>query len=479
MGPTLISGSTRGAVCPHPNNITKPKMSFVDGIESVSGSNQVCVPPNPSDFDFSGTPQINERHQITAAAHEAYTAAIDVIAASTEGAVASKALLPNATRPIDQAESSAFEAISRIADKPEDFKRIVAQGTHAATIGVSDLALALSTLRIHGGAEVSDDCNRLSRQLCMLVMGDKLGEESGFSHWQKNNCYDKVQQLSEKIHAKLDAVVRHNKSDLFTTVFNTDVMPVIRQHLEAKFGSLSLATWKKVEEAKGTISDAAAKAATRVLSTFQSPNGGANLHSMMNQVRVAYHWAELMRPVDEKSVVPPAVEDTKNIPGDSLKESDVANTLADLPIGAEKTMINANPVININIGEKLRRSGASEDILSVTIDNKSTPMPLVNIPRASLSNLDIYNPPFSLAEINPEQYYVDLLRQQTSSGPERFKQENKTLKENRNIRLTPFKKKGEYQIRQAESKAISSTENPMLVGPGMEPVRNGRRVKIT
>ena len=477
MGPSLISGSAMGVVCPPANNITKPKMPFADCIESVRGSNQVCVSPNSGDFNLSGIPQINERHQIHAAAQEAHTAAIDAIAASTEGIAASEARLSNDTRLIDQAEASALEAISVKADKPDEFTRIVAQGTHAATIGVSDLALALSTLRIHGGAEVSDDCNRLSRELCVLVMEDKLGEESGFSQWQKNNCYDKVQQLSEKIHAKLNSVVRNNKLDLFTAVFYSDVMPVIRQHLETKFGSLSLATWKKVEEAKGTISDAAAKAATRVLSTFQSPNGGTNLHSMMNQVRVAYHWVELMRPIDEKSTDSPLNEDAKDIPSDSLKDSPLATTSADFPKGSEKTTINANPVININIGEERRLSGASKETLAVTIDDKYSLMPsAVNAPGVSLSNLKIYNPPFSLAEINPEQYYVDLLRRETSSGPERLKEESKALKVNRDNRLTPFKRKKEYQVRQEESKAISTTENPILVGPGMEPVRNGRRL---
>lgn len=195
---------------------------------------------------------------------------------------------------IDSAQARAMNAIFRHADDPSQAEEVYAAGRYAARMGVEDLAVALSELRVHGAA--AEECDRLEKSLCKMLIEDGLGDRSGFSAWYAGNCYDKVQRLTVAINAGLDALP--GKPDIFEAAMQREVMPAIHHYLEARFGKLSYATWQKIDAAGGLISRAAAEAADRMTQSLRNTDqgGGAGaLRAKVNQWRMAQHWAELMR----------------------------------------------------------------------------------------------------------------------------------------------------------------------------------------
>lgn len=247
-------------------------------------------------------------------------------------------------RLIDSAQSKALDAIFRHADDPAQADATYAAGRYAARIGVEDLAVALSELRIHGGAP--EDCERMEKALCKMIVKDGLGDHSGFSAWRAGNCYDKVKKLTLEINAKLDALP--NKPDIFEGAMQREVMPAIRAYIEARFGTQSYATWQKIDAAGGLISHAAAEAADRMTATMRAAEQGGGsgaLRAKVNQWRVAQHWAEMMRsvetaPAQARQPVPaPAAEEVASAHGPSATVTRPA--AAPAPYSVTQT---ANPV---------------------------------------------------------------------------------------------------------------------------------------
>lgn len=386
---------------------------------------------------------------------------------------------PNNARLIDKAEVTALDAISHKAGEPNDFYRIMADGSEAAKLEVTDLALALSMLKRYDEADVSEDYNKLTEELCDLVLSDKLGVSSGFSHWEPNNSYKKVQLFRDKITKKLNLLERGSKSDLFTSVFNGEVMPAICYQLENKFGALSLATWEKVNCAKGTISEAAANAAHRELLSYKSTNGKeTKFHSLMNQARVAYHWAELTRPVTEMPAKARAGKPAKHIPTVPIIPSTPnflpadSTTAGTVTVPGSGTTIHFEPKISLNVNGKQRDLVAS--IKPVSIKNDETPLfsgPIRTPPLQS--QVEYYDKDFTEKENHPERY--DTETKHLSFELELPKSSQKTVKKELDGKRAKFKLRGTYIDLQARNSQLSSTERPMLVGPGMGRIKNGIR----
>lgn len=280
--------------------IVNPFMSGmpVAGQLRGAGSSGRSFAPASNGFQLGHGFRSPAQQAVHAAAQEAHAGMLDQVQQCMVPPQAeAQAQRAGGLRLIDSAQSKALEAIFRHADDPAQADATYAAGRYAARIGVEDLAVALSELRIHGGAP--EDCERMEKALCKMVVKDGLGDHSGFSAWHEGNCYDKVKKLTLEINAKLDALP--NKPDIFEGAMQREVMPAIRAYIEARFGTQSYATWQKIDAAGGLISRAAAEAADRMTETMRAAEQGGGsgaLRAKVNQWRVAQHWAEMMRSVD-------------------------------------------------------------------------------------------------------------------------------------------------------------------------------------
>lgn len=240
-----------------------------------------------------------------AAAGEAHAGMLDQVRQCMTPSLGNDNIPTGGLRLIDSAQSKALDSVLRHADDPAQAEQVYATGRYAARIGVEDLAVALSELRMQGGAP--EDCERMEKALCKMIVKDGLGDHSGFSAWHDGNCYDKVKKLTEEINTRFDALP--GKGDIFDGVMQREVMPAIRQYIQVNYGNQSYETWQKIDAAGGLISHAAAEAADRMTATLRAgmqEGGAGGLRAKVNQWRVAQHWAEMMRSVAAKSDQAPA-----------------------------------------------------------------------------------------------------------------------------------------------------------------------------
>ncbi|QRX82150.1 hypothetical protein [Glaciimonas sp. PAMC28666] len=476
-------------VNPNPPRFNRPITPFEAKVVNAS-STPARYGVHSGGENIPSTLQINQvglqyAAQAAQAAAAPGLAALETTVASLQESKFRDKQAPDTARLIDKAEASALQAISCRASKPENFNQIFASGSTAATMEVTDLALALSMLKSYGGADVTDDYNRLTRDLSELVLDDKLGDKSGFSHWEPNNSYQKVQQLRIKITEKLNSMARLNKTDLFTSVFNGEVMPAICQQLENKLGPLRLETWEKVNEAKGTISEAAASAAKRALLSYQSENGKeTRFHSMMNQVRVAYHWAELTRSEAEIPAETPTDEAAKGLPGAPVGVTSPSIGPADLNAAGPGTTINVSPHISLTVnGEQKNLDALIESpLMEINETLKHGTSLGASAPARPLSlhaKVEDYDPAFTAAEEFPERYDDPFdgraVRPRLSISPKSAKTIPKTIQNETEGQRVSLKKRGVYTALQMRNDQLSTTMRPTLVIPGGEPIRNGRR----
>jgi len=257
-----------------------------------AGNTWHAFSPATSGFQLGVGSSSASSHAMNMAVQQAHASMIDQV--REHMAPSSADSVDGGLRLIDGAQGNAMEAIFRHAADPAQAKEIYMKGNYGARMGVEDLAVVLSEIRMQGGA--GEDCTKLEKSLCKMLVEDGLDDHSGFSAWHEGNCYEKVQELTAKINDKFNALPEG--SDIFEAAMKREVMPAIRNYLEGQFGHLSYETWEKINSASGLISRSAAEAAERMTQSLhhQDLSGGTSeLRAKANQWRVAQHWAELMR----------------------------------------------------------------------------------------------------------------------------------------------------------------------------------------
>lgn len=311
----------------------------------ISSTGRTFSPASSGGFQLGGDYASPDAQAMQTAVREAHA---DMVAHASQcmmSASSDAAAPQGGLRLIDNAQARAMNAIFRHADDPSQAEEIYAAGRYAARMGVEDLAVALSELRVHGAA--AEECDHLEKSLCEMLIKDGLGDHSGFSAWHAGNCYDKVQRLTVAINARLDALP--GKPDIFEAAMQREVMPAIRHYLEARFGNLSYATWQKIEAAGGPISRAAAEAADRMTQSLRNMDqGGGALRAKVNQWRVAQHWAELMRgarptPEAAPQTAPAPPAESSGTPGATPASTHQATSSAPAPYSVRQEF---NPVFN-------------------------------------------------------------------------------------------------------------------------------------
>ncbi|KAF3999343.1 hypothetical protein [Glaciimonas immobilis] len=285
-------------------------MPFSTLVKSAGASSVGLASPESSAFILDSDPQATAEDRIHAVAERVHLETFSNINELVVDEEIEVNQSPNNLRLIDKAENEAFTAISKSTHNPALFMAHVNGAEYVPKMVFADMALALATYKQIGGSAVALDHDKLSRKLGELVMSDKLGVNSGFSAWSNANNQGDVQKFSGKILAKLDALGGEGKPDLFKAIFDEKVWPEIVNCIKNTHGELKPDNWNRVKAAKGTISTAAAEAASRMLKAI--PTGGTsagNLHGRMDEVRVAHHWIELMRSAEANAEDPAPVAD--------------------------------------------------------------------------------------------------------------------------------------------------------------------------
>lgn len=224
-------------------------------------------------------------------------------AGSSSRLAESRASDPGVLRLFETVRDEAMEALFNSAADGGKVRQTYDAGYEVARTSVENIALVLLALRKEG--DDSANCDQLGRQLCALMVKDKLGTESGFIAYRQGNHYDKVQ-------AALAPINRAVKGDeaLYDRFMKSRLEPALRQCLEAGSDGVS----ENEEQRTLEISARAAYAVESMSAPSLRKAGNSEadiLRGAANRLRVLLHSAELYKLPAAVAAKPPTLADAE------------------------------------------------------------------------------------------------------------------------------------------------------------------------
>ncbi|SDD38404.1 hypothetical protein SAMN05216345_108190 [Cupriavidus sp. YR651] len=252
--PLDTSSRTTDPACDFAREVTQIRTT-IDTAESPGQSRQLAQ----ARLDVATAPFVDEqRSHVRAACEEA-------------AKIRTSAACPAFTSREQPGVRHALDCVLAHADSElhEEVAWLMESGDCYARMGMEDLAVVLWMGLEHGDDAVQETCRQLARDMCQLMVDDKLGSDSAFSgQWRDGKFvarYERMEKLEAAIHRAVGDEIRERA---FAGIFVDDILPAHIGYAESLVGRLNDTTRTALSEARGTISAMAARALDGVINSL-------------------------------------------------------------------------------------------------------------------------------------------------------------------------------------------------------------------